>query len=160
MPMGHQIPAHKIPQNTQLMFGGTAFDISNVHRLFSVRARQEIRNFPDWDFLARKTDIVVRAAINVRKFEGDPDIPVPAEGSHAIVQGRFDGFHLEPLSKWVLYLNIIVESFEVLKCGTSCPSVPAPASLRLPTTSASPLRIDDDWDDSDYDVNTSSSPLR
>jgi len=145
-------PSHEIQQNPQVVLAGTVSLSNDQCKLFFFHAHQELTNFLDWDYIADQTKIPVRTAINVRKFEGEPD--VPSERSHVIIRGQFDDYLLDPHTKRVRLLMIMVESFEVLcgPCSSNQEMHVPPVHRRnvstssLLSTPATPSSLDEDWD--------------
>ena len=120
-------------QNPQVVLAGTVSVSHDRYKMFYFNAFQEILNFLDWEYVANQTKINVRAAINVRSFEGDPGLDIPRVGSHVIVRGQFDDYLLDSRTKYITILKIIVDSFEVLctrpcTCNVPMPSESAPSS--------------------------------
>jgi len=102
--------------------GGTTLALPSKKETntFYFTAYQELFNFRDWNYAAtpiNQTEILVRAAIDRKRFRGDPS--APPEKSHVFVRGYFDNYNIDRVTKHLTVLTIIVESIDVL-CTRAC----------------------------------------
>lgn len=100
-----------------VVLSGTTSLSNNLTKVFTFDADEQITNFVDWDYAAKahQTKIAVRAAIDVKRFKGDPT--VPPEGSHVIVRGTFDDYLLDANNHLSL-ITIIAVSFDIHSCDS------------------------------------------
>jgi hypothetical protein len=108
----------------------------------------------DYVTQANQTKIVVCAAINIRRFRGNPN--VPSDRSHIIVQGYFDEYLLDPDTKQLTRLTVIVESFEIQHgpCASGqdahrCNTLSLPST---PLSLSSSFKDNFDYQDSEVDT--------
>jgi hypothetical protein len=130
---------------------------NNQDKFFFIDAYQELTNFLVCDERNGRTRITVRAAIDVRTFRGELDIP--PLNSHIIVRGHFDDYTLDSTTKYITLMMIVVDHFEIQcgprasrlaqrhRCNVSLPAAtdsPRLGGQSLPTTpSSSSSYIDD-----------------
>ncbi|KAN0120452.1 hypothetical protein V8E52_004279 [Russula decolorans] len=72
-------PPHKMQQKPLVVLSGTVSSAvsTSLTKVFFIHAYQELTNFLEWDYLrvSDHTKITIRAAINLRRFNGNTDAP-------------------------------------------------------------------------------------
>lgn len=125
-------------------FGGTAILCKKEPNIFYVAAYQQLENFEDWNYVAtpseKETQILVRVAIDPKRFRGPGDPNAPPERSHVFVRGYFDDYTVDKVTKHLTILTIIVESYELL-CDRPC----IPPTSITPAPSPSLAEDREDW---------------